>query len=48
MRRYAREHQQYLHGFSNTRLGMGHWNELGNREAGRLTARAICDLLESP
>jgi hypothetical protein len=46
MSRYARQHQQYLHGFANAQLGTGHWNEAGNRLAGQLTAHAICDLLQ--
>jgi hypothetical protein len=48
MSRYARDQQQYLHGFPNAHLGSGHWNEAGNRLAGEWTARAICDLLDPP
>jgi lysophospholipase L1-like esterase len=48
MSRYAQQHQQYLHGFPDAHLGAGHWNEAGNRLAGQLTARAICDLLSPP
>ncbi len=47
MGRHAREHHEYLHGFQNSALGTGHWNAAGNRVAGRLTARAICDLWTS-
>jgi len=30
-----------MHGFANTRLGTGHWNETGHRVAGELAA-ATC------
>jgi hypothetical protein len=33
---------EYLHGFANTRLGTGHWNEKGHRAAGEVLARAVC------
>ncbi len=46
MRRYARKHGQYLHGFPNTQPGAGHWNRVGNRLAGQLTAAAIRNLLK--
>jgi lysophospholipase L1-like esterase len=32
----------YFHGFDNTRLGIGHWNEHGHRAAAELIARALC------
>ena len=31
---YAESHHVFLHGFSNTRMGSGHWNENGHRYAG--------------
>ena len=45
---YAEQHHVFLHGFSNTRMGFGHWNENGHRCAGELIARRLCDLLERP
>lgn len=42
LRRYADSNNAYLHGFSNTRLGTGHWNETGHRLAGERIAKAIC------
>lgn len=41
LRAYATEHRAYLHGFSNTKLGEGHWNEVGHREAALLCAKAL-------
>jgi hypothetical protein len=41
---YADEHHVYLHGFANTKLGTGHWNEAGHRLAGELIASHLCDL----
>lgn len=40
--RYAAEHKVYLHGFPNTRLGGGHWNESGHALAADLIARHMC------
>jgi hypothetical protein len=42
---YADQHHSFLHGFSNTRAGTGHWNELGHRLAGELIAERLCSLL---
>ena len=42
---YADQHHAFLHGFANTRLGSGHWNELGHRLAGELIAKRFCDLI---
>lgn len=47
MRAYAERHGVYLHGFSNTEPGTGHWNALGHRVAGRLMAGEVCRLLEA-
>ena len=44
---YADEHHVYLHGFANTKLGTGHWNEAGHRLAGELIASHLCNLLDS-
>lgn len=36
MQDYARQHDEFLHGFENTTLGQGHWNAAGHRVAGEL------------
>ena len=41
MRQYAERQQIFLHGFSNTELGTGHWNAAGHRLAGQLIAADI-------
>jgi hypothetical protein len=46
MHLYAEVHQVYLHGFSNTALGVGHWNEEGHRVAGTLIGERIRQLLD--
>jgi hypothetical protein len=46
MQQYAEAHQVFLHGFPNTRLGTGHWNEEGNHVAGILIAERIRQLLD--
>ena len=38
----VRREKIYLYGFPNTRLGIGHWNENGHREVGRILAEEIC------
>lgn len=45
---YADEHHEFLHGFSNTKLGTGHWNETGHRLAGERIAGRLCGLIRSP
>lgn len=45
---YADRHHVFLHGFSNTHLGIGHWNAEGHRYGGSLIARRLCELLERP
>jgi hypothetical protein len=44
---YADEHHTFLHGFGNTKLGIGHWNETGHRLAGDLIAGRLCDLIRN-
>jgi len=39
---YAKEYKKYLHGFENTKLGIGHWNETGHHLAGQIIANEIC------
>ncbi len=40
--RHAAERKVYLHGFANTQLGGGHWNEEGHRLAAVILARHLC------
>ena len=42
LRAHADQHKAYLHGFENTRLGTGHWNETGHRLAGETIALSLC------
>ena len=39
---YAERNKVYLHGFENTKLGAGHWNENGHRLAGELLSKNLC------
>jgi hypothetical protein len=39
---YADQRHVFLHGFTNTALGSGHWNEAGHALAGNLIAREFC------
>ena len=41
LQRMADETGVYLHGFSNTKMGRGHWNENGHRAAGKLIAEVM-------
>jgi len=43
----ANDSHQFLHGFSNTRLGTGHWNEQGHQLAARLVAAAMKSDIEN-
>lgn len=40
--RHAEQHHVYLHGFPNTKLGAGHWNEQGHELAAQLISKRIC------
>jgi hypothetical protein len=42
MQRYADAKRAYLHGFANTRLGFGHWNQAGHALGAELIARRLC------
>lgn len=44
---YAESNQHFLHGFANTVLGSGHWNETGHTVAGEIIAEALCNQLSS-
>jgi hypothetical protein len=45
---YADRHHVFLHGFSNTQPGAGHWNTAGHRYGGELIARHLCEMLQKP
>ena len=45
--RYAKDHQVYLHGFPNTRMGAGHWNQNGHDLAAKIVAHNICTFLSA-
>ncbi len=44
---YAEQHHVFLHGFSNTPKGFGHWNEIGHEQAGRLIATKLCAMISA-
>jgi len=44
--KYADQHSAFLHGFSNTQLGFGHWNEMGHRLGGELIAGQLRVLID--
>jgi hypothetical protein len=45
MQAEAEKNQRYFHGFPNTKLGTGHWNQEGHRRAGQIMATEICQWL---
>jgi hypothetical protein len=45
MKAFAQENQIYFHGFPNTRLGTGHWNEAGNRFAAALISKRVATMI---
>ncbi len=45
MQAYAEAHRVFLHGFSNTPAGFGHWNEAGHQEAGTLIAARLAAMI---
>jgi hypothetical protein len=42
MQRRADESGAFFHGFSNTRMGVGHWNSAGHRAAAAIVAEHFC------
>lgn len=44
---YAEDHHVFLHGFSNTPQGFGHWNRVGHEQAGILIASKLCAMITS-
>jgi len=48
MQAYVDEHPGlYVHGFSNTIMGQGHWNEEGHRLGGEILAERMCGSMGS-
>lgn len=47
MQKLARNDHVYFHGFPNTQLGTGHWNEAGHATAGKLIAQEFADLMKN-
>ncbi|MBV8360498.1 MAG: SGNH/GDSL hydrolase family protein [Deltaproteobacteria bacterium] len=45
MKTYAQDHQVYFHGFPNTAMGTGHWNERGNQFAAGLIAAKLAAMM---
>lgn len=39
---WAQEHGECVHGFADTGLCVGHWNEIGHRVAGTVLAQTLC------
>ena len=46
MKNFAQDHQVYFHGFPNTVMGTGHWNQRGNRFAAGLIADKLTAMME--
>ena len=42
---YAEAHHAFLHGFTNGKIGFGHWNVEGHRVAGELIGERLCAML---
>jgi hypothetical protein len=45
VQRHADDTKEFLHGFENTTLGRGHWNEAGHRLAAEIVGRALLEIL---
>jgi hypothetical protein len=48
LQRVAERDKVFLHGFANTRLGSGHWNEAGHSAAAALVADKLCHRAANP
>ncbi len=48
LRELATRDQVYFHGFRNTIMGEGHWNERGHEAAADVLTREICDRVLAP
>lgn len=42
---YSQRTGEFLHGFENTKMGTGHWNENGHRMGGHLISDEICKMI---
>ena len=42
MNQLALKNNTYFHGFNNTKLGVGHWNQLGHDQASKLISEKVC------
>ena len=42
MNQLALKNKNYFHGFNNTKLGVGHWNQLGHDQASKLISEKVC------
>lgn len=42
MQEYADKNKVFLHGFDNTRLGVGHWNKQGHKLGGEMISEMLC------
>lgn len=45
MKNFAQDHQVYFHGFPNTVMGTGHWNQRGNQFAAGLIADKLAAMM---
>lgn len=45
---YGERHHVFLSGWTEGRLGVGHWNELGQRVVGEYLAQRLCEFLLKP
>jgi hypothetical protein len=42
---YGEGHHVFLHGFTNTTMGWGHWNVMGHHLAGEMIASKLCAMM---
>ena len=45
MKDYAEKNKIFLHGFSNSIMGEGHWNLTGHKIASQIISKKICESL---
>jgi hypothetical protein len=48
MKSYSQANRVYFHGFANTRMGSGHWNQRGNCFAAMMIADKLAAMIECP
>ena len=44
LQRYAIKSKEFIHGFKNTKMGEGHWNEKGHSTSSELLSNKVCNL----